>query len=362
MSVRYVGFLAESSGYGQAARSHLLALASAGESVHARSVTLSPEPRDLEPDPARGREVRRLARRTGPYDTVIVHTPAHHLPKFREPNRRNIGVVAWETERVPRNWHAPLAAMDELWVPSTFCEQAFTRATRTKVHVIPHPIPSFEYQGPRDLPGVDPNVFLFTAIFEWSDRKNPFGLLAAFRDAFSGMKDVALFLKIGTRFGAVPSRVLRDLRKRCRDVNVIACLEDVSESTMRRIFARSDALVSLHRAEGFGLTLAEAMAASVPVVATGYSGNLDFMDETCAYLVPHRLVPVRETITKVVVFERDMHWAEPDHDAAVDALRAVLGSPARRTAIIERARARIHQVCDPLVVGRMMRDRIRCGA
>jgi glycosyltransferase involved in cell wall biosynthesis len=358
VSLRYVGFLAESSGYGEAARRHLLALWKAGAQVHARSVTLVSASGATDVKPPRAYAgVRRLVRPEETHHTVLVHTPPMHFSSFTDHRRRNIGVTAYEAADLPPTWAVELDAMDALWVPSTFCKEAFERSTRRPVHVVPHPV-SPPPPGPVDLPGVPPDVFLFVAIFEWSDRKNPDGLLRAFRDAFRGRSDCALFLKIGCRFEPKQERIARAIREAMALPDappVFVTFDVLSPDFLARVMRRADACVSLHRAEGFGLTMAEAMAAGVPVVATGYSGNLEFMDAESAFLVDYRLVPIRERLSRSRMFRRSSFWAEPSHDAAVDALRSCVLLSAERSRKAKRARAWVTEKLDPLRIGTSMR-------
>ncbi len=331
MSVRYVGFFAESSGYAEAARRQLLALAGTGHRVTALSVTLETDAAfELVMPSVDHREVRRLVRRADAERVRLIHTPPPHFPLFRIPSCRLIGITAWELSAIPDDWRAPLDSMDEIWVPSQFCADAFARATRRPVQVVPHPVEAAG-EGPAEIPDVDPSTFLFLSTFEWSDRKNPVGLLRAFVRAFPGRRDVALFLKIGLRLQSNRKKILRTIARelgRGAFPHVYVCFDILSPRAMKRLVRRANAYVSLHRAEGFGLTMAEAMAADKPVVATGYSGNLEFMDENSAFLVDYRLTPARERLTRTGLIDPRLSWAEPRHDAAVAALRACVDSPA----------------------------------
>jgi glycosyltransferase involved in cell wall biosynthesis len=358
VSVRYIGFLAEHSGYGEAARRHLLALAGTGVPVQARSVTLQPNGDAYDRLPSSDhRDVRRITRKTGNYQTVLVHTPAPFLPRFCEKNRHNIGILAWETSEIPRGWRAALSSVDQLWVPSGFCREAFWGATTRPVHVVPHPVLPVP-DGPRELPQIPNDEFLFLAILEWSDRKNPDGLLQAFRSAFAGRRDVSLLLKAGLRFQPDAERIVRMVTRIVGSdgPRVYLCFDEMSPRALGHVMRRADAYVSLHRAEGFGLTLAEAMASGKPVVATNYSGNLEFMDRESAFLVDYRLVPLRERLTRGSWFERRSEWAEPDLDSAVEALRSCANSPTLRRRVAARGRAHVVECLSPARVGQRMRE------
>jgi len=304
-----------------------------------------------------------LTAQTPAYDTVIVHAPPYGFAPAREQDRRNIGVVAWETDTLPASWHAPVQAMDELWVPSEFCRAPFQAVTAAPVCVIPHPVPVPEPLA-RAFPGVPDDVFLFVAIFEWQDRKNPEGLVRAFLRAFSGRRDVALLLKVGLRVGGKPGTVLRYLHQwlspmpwRSPPIYVIEEPE-TSSRVIAQLHARADAYVSLHRAEGFGLCMAEAMARGKPVVATGYSGNLTFMGSESAFLVDYDLVPIVQRLSTVQFFEPGMRWAEPRAEHAVEQLRACVNRVSLRERVAERGLARVKEVLAPRRVGELMRERV----
>lgn len=352
MMVRYVGFLSEDSGYGQAARSHLDSLRLAHVPVSPRAVTLLDKEGFRELPPPLG--YRRKASQG--HDRVVVHVPPMVFWLFREADHPNVGVAACETQTLPSSWRRPLEQMDELWVPSRFCADAFEATVKTRVRVVPHPVRPVA-SGPHELAGIPSDTFLFLSLFEWSDRKNPTGLLSAFLRAFSGRSDVALLLKVGTRF-AKPSQILRTLRSyadRPGAPPIYATFEALSQDGIARLYRRADAYVSLHRAEGFGLTLAEAMVSGKPVVATAYSGNLEYMSDDAAFLVEHRLVPIREALTRTGLYA-DGLWAEPVSSSAIEALRACADNAGERARRARRGCKQATRLLDPERIGARMRQ------
>ena len=154
-------------------------------------------------------------------------------------------------------------------------------------------------------------TFVVLTVFDFAscvERKNPWASLLAFVTAFChGDEDVILIIKTinGDHFKD-EFQMVKDMTRRTS--NRIFCLDDcVNREIMSDLYLSCDAYISLHRAEGFGLTILEAMMAEKPVVVTGYSGNMGFTNDTNSCLVSYRLVPV--TSSKVY---SGGNWAEPD--------------------------------------------------
>jgi glycosyltransferase involved in cell wall biosynthesis len=229
------------------------------------------------------------------------------------------------------------------------------------VRVVPHPVEPIA-PGPRSVPGVPDASFVFVSVLQWSERKNPVGLLRAFRRAFSRSQDVALLLHVGLR-GADAEAVMRRIANGTTpsSPHVYVCLDTVVPATIDRLYRRADAYVSLHRAEGFGLCLAEAMSAGVAVVATAHSGNLDFMDERTAFLVPGRLVPSKDERGRERRFDPYACWAEPEEEAAVEAMRACVAQDARRARVADAGKLRVCEQLAPERIGAAMRERLEAA-
>lgn len=250
------------------------------------------------------------------------------------------GYWAWELPRAPAEWLTEARLLDEVWAPSRYAAGAFSGA-RAPVRVVPHPLFMEDYAGvsagPRQAD------FQAVALFDFNSsaaRKNPEGAIAAFRKAFGD--DPACELVIKTQNGAAHPQALEALR-RLAGPRVRLIDESWPYEEVKRLLAGADVLLSLHRAEGFGLVMAEAMALGTPTLATAYSGNLDFMDETNSLLVPARLVPV----TDPQGIYRGQTWAEPDVEAAADALRRLRQDKALGAGLAEAGRARVAKALSP---------------
>ena len=257
--------------------------------------------------------------------------------------RYNIGLWAWELEDVPDYYLEGLQYVDEVWTLSKFARNAIARMTDKPVHVFPMPIdaPSWTSRIDRKTLGL-PEGFLFLFCFDLFsvlERKNPLGLVDAFKSAFTPGEGPTLVIKAinGSH------RELEVERIKCAAAgrpDIIVLDDYLDFETNTALMASCDCYVSLHRSEGYGLTLAEAMALGKPVIATGYSGNLDFMNEDNSYLVPWTKTPVPAGCDP---YPEGALWADPDLNAAVKLMRKLADGPAQAALTGNRAREEILQ-------------------
>jgi glycosyltransferase involved in cell wall biosynthesis len=250
------------------------------------------------------------------------------------------GYWAWELPRAPARWLRDGALVDEIWAPSRYTADALAGAA-APVRVVPHPFFAEDYAGIEPAPRRA--AFQAVTLFDFkssSARKNPLGAIEAFRRAFDG--DPSCELTIKTQAGDAFPDLLAALRAAApANVQVVDAAWPYAE--VKRLIAGADVLVSLHRGEGFGLTPAEAMAMGVPVLATAYSGVMDFMDAESAVLVPYRLVPVNDPQG----IYRGQSWADPDLDAAAEGLKRLRDDPALRARLAATARLRVAERLSP---------------
>ena len=250
------------------------------------------------------------------------------------------GYWAYELPRAPARWRRDAALVDEVWAPSRYTADALAGAA-APVRVVPHPLVLEDYA--KVQPAPRGRAFQGVGVFDFNSslaRKNPRGAIAAWARAFGGDPDCELTLK--TQNGGAFPDALAALRS-ATPANVRVIDEVWPYAQVQGLIAGADVLVSLHRAEGFGLTPAEAMAMGVPVLATAWSGVLDFMDETCAAMVPFTLTPV---VDPQGVY-RGQSWAEPDVNAAAQALVRLRGDPGLRRRLGEAGRARVAERLSP---------------
>ncbi len=337
--LRIVGLLSSASGLGKSARLCMSVLARAGYEVSGADVASLYDSSDGLPfDSAAG---------AGRAEASIYHlNPPMLLPGIIRSNPvrfwqgYNIGYWAWELEALPREWIEAIRFVDAIMVPSTFCKAAVERHTGKPVLVVPHPVAigARSAAPSKDRPAATGgfrvvSIFNFGSSFE---RKNPLAAIAAFRQAFGDDATAELVLKVGdgNRYPADRDK-LREAIGATANIRLVDEIWD--EARLDDFLGGADAYLSLHRSEGFGLTLAEAIAAGVPVVATNWSGNVDFCHPDLCFPIDYRLVPVRDGHLSFEGMEAAV-WADPSVDHAAAQLRRVRGNPGEARAAAARLR------------------------
>ena len=203
---------------------------------------------------------------------------------------------------------------------------------------------------------VPADSFVFLFIFDLSstlERKNPLGLIAAFRQAFRREENATLILKVIR--GALHPEDLDRLNRAAKSAGAIVIDQRLPKEELNGLIAACNCYVSLHRSEGLGLTIAEAMMSGKPSIATAYSGNIDFMDQDNSLLVGYDLVEIKSDAGH---YEKGHRWAEPSIPEAAHAMRWVFDHPEEARLLGKRARLSAARRFSPQLCGSRMLDRL----
>lgn len=254
--------------------------------------------------------------------------------------KRLVGYWWWELDRLPADWKRWASVMHEIWVSSRFLYDVFSRELPGKVVrlvplPIPAPVPSGLSRGDFGIPRDRFTVLTALDLQSGWARKNPEGAIEAFRRAFPDPAQAHLVLKV-TGTAGVPQDAARLRALIAGMPNVTLIDRFLPAPDLSALIAQCDVLLSLHRAEGLGLFLAEAMWLGRPIVATGWSGVLQLIDDSHALLVRCRMVPVRAGDYPWV--PSGARWAEPDLDHAAACLRRLAEDTALRAELGRRSR------------------------
>lgn len=324
------GLFSVSSGLGQGARRLLSGLRNAGFKASATDLGMAFGQADMdwsEPAPSPDARGPLLVHINGPYVPYALLRTGHRLSR----GRYVIGYWNWELPVLPGAWRIAERHLHEIWVPSRFVAEAVTRRLKLPVHVVPYWIePQHVNAVARERLGIRAGDFVvFTAFNAGSGytRKNPEAAIAAFRKAFGDAPDTVLIVKIANP-SLAPEEVAAFQRTVAGMKNLRLLTETVEPGEMAGLIALSDVVISLHRAEGLGFLPAEAMLLGKPVIATGWSGNIDFMSEDNSRLVSYRLVPAMDPRGTYDV--PGAQWADPDVEDAAEALAALYAEPDAR--------------------------------
>lgn len=301
-------------------------------------------------------------------DVVVSHLNPPELERVVEKSwaraqrgRRHVGYWAWELPEAPPSWRRGFRFVDEVWAPSSFTAEALRRIAPAgvPVHVVPHPMwatPTGAADRSRfGLPSDACIVLTALDLRSTSARKNPMGALSAYKAAAAEAAGRSVLVCKVSGAAAEPELLAR-LRVDCRARTDIRLMEQVlAPAAMSNLVASADIILSPHRAEGFGLLPAEGMRHGKAVVATGWSGNMDFMDETCAALITYRLIPAIDPQGLYA----GASWAEPDLDHTAALLARLISSRDARAALGARATARGGPVFDRAAWAALIETRLK---
>ena len=357
--ITVIGYVNAESGVGESARATLRALAHSGVPHNLRDYRVGNVSR-------MGETVDERLATPLQHAVSLFHINADQMPlargflgeaPFQAPYR--IGFWAWELENFPPEWQGAFAHVDEVWVPSSFCQRAIGALSPVPVLVLPHAVEIPTHATPdRARFGLRARSVAFLAMADMmsmASRKNPFGAVEAFASAFRGSPaDVEMVVKISNAERDPEAfKRLQALAASCPGIHLLA--DYLDRPALNSLLDSVDSFVSLHRSEGFGLVIAEAMARGKVVVATGWSGNIDFMNADNALPLDYRLVTLTQDVGP---YKAGQRWADPHMAHAVAALQRVAADAELRQHLGQRAQEHCRLHLAPDVVGALQRQRL----
>jgi glycosyltransferase involved in cell wall biosynthesis len=358
--VGLVGYARGEFGIAETMRAHAASLGEAGVRFTVRDVQSGIASRQGETALE-----NRLSRHMPNWANIIfvnaIRTPAvfDEIGRRRLRRHYNIGYWLWELENFPDAWKPALDLVDEIWAPTHFVREGLTAATTKPVWRIPMPV-DFADPGRMDLArfGIAPRTHVFLCSFDFNSypsRKNPAGAIDAFRMAFpDGKPDVALLIK--SINGERHPKALAELRGAAgADARIRVHDGFFTRVELLALLNTVDTFVSLHRSEGFGLQIAESMYLGKTVIATSYSGNMDYMTQENSLPVRHTLQPLNPGEYPEWQGQR---WAEPDLRHAAQMMRQCVDGSIDVESIGRNAASSIRELCSPVASANAMIRRL----
>ena len=298
------------------------------------------------------------------YNINIIHINPYEIPlafsrlgRHLWDRRYNIAYWLWELEVFPEEWENAFLLADEIWAPSEFVCKSIRKSTDKPVFVIPYVFPPLDcgdhtrkdFQLPEDK-------VLFLSMYDSSsitERKNPLGAIRAYKQAFS-IEDnhVGLVVKINN----LENQDIRQLKSELEGYPNTYFITDVLDrSQVNALIACVDVFVSLHRAEGFGLVLAEAMLLGTAVIATNWSANAEFMNCEVSCPVNFELILLNEDYGP---FRAGNRWADPDLTQAAEYMKRLSENDTYRAELSKNARIHMEKHFAPERTFELMKNRI----
>lgn len=252
-------------------------------------------------------------------DVQIIHMTPENFPVHQRAGIKNIGYTVWETTKLPSHWVPMCNRLDEIWVPCDWNVQVFKDSGVTvPVKKIEHTIDMAQFDNVKTIDlGVPKDKFVFYSIFQWTERKNPIGLIKAFLSEFSKKDNVALVLKTYRQDNSdkdkkwIEQEIINIKQSMFIDDHppVMVIHKMLSRQEILSLHKAGHCLVMPHRAEGWSCTHFEAMAMGTPAIGTNFGGNTEFMNNENSFLLDYHLTPVSNMPWKL--YNGKSMWAEP---------------------------------------------------
>lgn len=329
--IKFIGPLLDNSGYAESSRQFVKGLHKKGIPVMVKIVSFE---RNY---PYLGKETTDLfesLKAEIDYDVVLMHLTPEHFPIFKEKGKFNAGYCYWETSAIHPEWVDHCNTINAVLVACDWNISAFVNSGVKVPVVFSTPgidSSEFENKEPYKIKSLPDDVFKFYSIFQWTERKNPAGLLRAYWSAFGEEDKVALILKTYRYdYSAQEKETVRHEIKKLKvgfplpynHPPIYLVPHMLSREEIVKLHNLGDCFVLLHRSEGFGLPHAEGALVGNPVIATACGGNTMFMNEENSYPVNFDWTPFH-SMPYIKWYLSDQLWGEPDIRQAIQIMRYV---------------------------------------
>ena len=360
-SVLFIGYVELALGLGESFRNLLRALDAGGMPFGIHPFSSEAETRRIGPFLESRYDLREV------YDVNVAYIQVAQLPNYFHDLQRqvtgarhNILRTYWELSKAPAAWQTHLERIDEIWAPNSFVADAFRPIFDRKITIVPACISVYRSKNySRDYFGLDEDRFYFMFSFDYysgSARKNPLGVVQAFAYAFPDPEaKVGLLIKSTGPKELDPTAAQQLQNSSTLDKRITILDRSLNRDEMLSLIAGCDCYISLHRSEGFGLGMAEALALGRAVIATDYSGNREYLTEATGFPVPFTL---RTLIPGEYLMSDGQSWAEPDLRVAIQHMRTVFSDPNERSRRALRGRRFIEEHYSEQTVARIVMDRL----
>lgn len=274
-------------------------------------------------------------------------------------DRYNIGFWHWELEDFPDEWLDGFKFINEVWVPSSFVANSVSMKSSVPVIRIPHGIEVIiENDRERSYYGLPETPFLFLTMYDmnsFQERKNPMASINAFKQAFSP-NDLSVGLVVKVNNGSANKGDMKFINQITEEYkNIYVINKTFSRNDTNALIACTDSFISLHRSEGFGLGLAEAMYLRKPVIGTNWSSNTDFMNSQNSCIVNYELIKVGQDYGPYQAYQQ---WANADINHASQYMSRLVKDPIYYEDIATRGEQTIKNDYSPIAVGKMILKRL----
>lgn len=368
--VLWTGAVKDLSGYGVASREYVMALDAVGVDVAVEARSFEDWKSPVLVDEILCDRMRLLMSKDTKAQLQVIHLTPDNLADYEKNNKTKIAYFAWETSRIPPQWVQALNRIPvEIWVPCKYMVDVCRKSGITVPVVdIPHAIPlPPDNKRPVVKIKLPQDRYKFYSIFQWSSRKNPIGLIAAYYQEFSVHDQVCLVLK--TYRNNADATEKEEIRKeisalknkiRGQKAPPIVLIDDlVGVNGIFAIHYNCDCYVTMTRSEGFGIPVYVSASMGKPVIVPRYSAFLDHFNDDNAFMidVPGE-VPVKGMKHISDMYSEDMLWGDPSIASCRKMMRAAYNDQAAARVKGEAARQHVGEVLSYEAIGRRMKDRL----